>query len=146
MATFTDKAKALAATAAEIAELQGATLEARVLREAFASLIQSGYDNWDGGTDFYTFALEVPIPTYAALENERDQLEETIHNRISQLVRTDSGSRVSNVVISPMFREDSGSGLGPKSLDALADDEAPAFWQPGYFRAFISHVSARPFS
>ncbi len=94
MATLTDKAKALAATAAEIAELQGATLEARVLREAFASLIQSGYDNWDGGTDFYTFALEVPIPTYAALENERDQLEEAIHNRISQLVRADSGKRI----------------------------------------------------
>jgi TIR domain len=49
---------------------------------------------------------------------------------------------VSNVVISPLFRSEPRSGPGPKSMDLPEEEDPPAFWKPGCFRAFISHVSA----
>lgn len=143
METFADRAKPLAATAAEIARLQGASVEARVLGEASASMIHNGYDNYNGGVDLYTLLIEVPVPTYAELEDERDKLEESIRHRVSQLVRTEGGVAISNVVISPVVRQESHASYEPEVPDVSSRETVPTFWQQGYFRAFISHVSSQ---
>lgn len=77
MPSFENQAPSLAATAAEIASLRGASDEARLLRDAKATLVQTGHDNWDGGIDIYALMLEIPIPVYANLEETRSKIEKS---------------------------------------------------------------------
>jgi len=57
MAEFPERANRIVATAAQIAQLQGASLEVTVLQQARASLVETGCDNWNGGTTFFTLML-----------------------------------------------------------------------------------------
>lgn len=140
MTEFRDRAAAIARTAQRIAHLRGASEEAEVLAVANARLIETGYDDFRGETDFYTLALEVPIELYAAIEARRDDLEKSILKRIKDLTRTEAGVAVTQVVVGPKFAE-------PEVLeieDTTGGDGAPAspaFWAPGHFRLFISHPS-----
>jgi hypothetical protein len=146
MATFAERAKALAATAGEIARLKGAELEAKILKDAKPRLVQTGYDNWNGGTDIYSLLLEVSVPLYAATEDQRERLEKSILERIQQLIRAEVGNAISEVVISPILLDDTrpplppeeGAGLRPGDANA---ESIPSFWEPGPFRLLISHVS-----
>ena len=140
MATFTDRARAIIATAAQIAKLQGVTLEATVLEAAVPTLVETGYDNWNGGTDFYTLMLEVPIPAYAALADP-EATEKAIQRRVSQLIRMDAGHQISEVVISPKLADESRPKEEPAGLEVGSED-APSFWHPGFFRLFITHLAA----
>lgn len=141
MATFQERAGRITATAAQIAKIQGASLESSVLDQAKASLVISGYDNWNGGTDLFTLMLEVPIPTYASIDHQREELEQSIERRVSQVVRTEIGNRISDVVISPVLADDYRPVEPAPTMDILAED-IPSFWQSGFFRLFITHVAA----
>jgi len=138
---ITDRLESLVRTALEMASLQGATLDARVLSEARSSLMSSGYSDWNGGTDFYTLVLELPVATYVEVESEQDNLESSIRNRIALQTRTESGEQVSEVVIAPL-PVDAVAQATSISTEVVDESEpVPTFWQPGYFRLFISHVS-----
>jgi hypothetical protein len=138
MTEFRDSAKVLAATAMRLAHIKGATTEAALLGQARAGLIETGYDNWNGGTDFYTLTLEIPIEAYARVESERERLEASILKRVQDLTRAESGRSITQVVISPEL----------ESLEQVAPGEAtgveealPGFWAPGHFRLFVSHCA-----
>jgi hypothetical protein len=146
MATFEDQASALVATAAEIATLRGEFNEAGLLAEARASLVETGYDNWNGGVSIYTLMLEVPVRSYAELEEQRDKLETTILNRVQQLTRGQLGLAIGEVVISPVLVNKDRPPPVDDSLDQIRDSDEmpesiPSYWQPGHFRLFISHAS-----
>lgn len=139
---FEDRAQALAATAGKIARLQEATFEADILQQASASLIQTGSNSdWDVTREFYTLMLEIPIPTYASIDNQREKLEKSINRRVQPLVRADAGKIVTEVVISPVLAEGA-RPAEPVLNQEAAQEDVPSFWQPGYFRLFISHTSA----
>jgi hypothetical protein len=104
--SFEDNAEQLVATAAQIAKLQRLGLEATVLEQASPTLVKTGYDNLDGGTDFYKLVIEVPIATYAQAEGERDKLENSINTRISQLIRKEGRRYLEEVVITPILVDD----------------------------------------
>ena len=57
MPEFRDRAGQLTRTAQQIASLRGATQEAALLAQSSATLIETGYDNWNDGTTFYTLTL-----------------------------------------------------------------------------------------
>lgn len=139
MAEFSDQARSLAATAAEIAKLKGADLEAKVLGRAKARLVQTGYDNWNGGIDIYCLLLEVPVAMYAAVEDQREQIEKSIHHRVRQLTRADAGNSISEVVVSPILVDQTRSPIStsddlPYSEEEAGSSPAPSFWEPGHFR------------
>jgi hypothetical protein len=138
MAEFRERAGQLVRTAQRIANLRGATQEAAVLAQSSATLIETGYDNWNGGTTFYTLTLEVPIPLYAQLEEERAALEKAIQQRISDLTRTEAGTAITEVVISPELAPDSTSEADEANQET---SPAPSFWAAGHFRLFVSHVA-----
>ena len=142
MATFQERAGKITATAAQIAKLQGASIEATVLEKAKSSLLETGYDNWGGGTTFFTLMLEVPIPTYATIDDQREELEKSIRRRVSQIIRTEIGNSISEVVISPILSDES-RPVGPVPSADVPPEEIPSFWQPGFFRLFITHVSTK---
>ena len=148
MPSFEDQATSLAATAAEIASLRGAIDEARLLRDAKATLVQTGHDNWDGGIDIYALMLEVPIPIYADLEERRSKIEKAILDRVQQLIRGYGGVTIGEVVVSPVLVDrvrppapTDGSEQIRGSGEVL--EAAPAYWEPGHFRLFVSHASQK---
>jgi hypothetical protein len=117
----------------------GATLEASVLAQARATLIHTDSDSgyYNGSVDYYTLALEVPVATYARIEDERTQLEESIGARVAALLRTQADVRVNQVVIGPEMTEDEAQHVeGDEAVAA-----PPAFWEAGRFRLFLSHPS-----
>lgn len=142
MASFIDRASALAATAGEIARLKGSEHEAQVLAQAKASLIVTGHDNWENGTDIHSLLLEIGIPLYAAVDEHKERIEKAILDRVRQLIRTESGNAISDVVISPVFVDGPRSPSdGGTALAVESESEAiPSFWEPGHFRLFISHA------
>lgn len=138
MSAFLDRAASIIATAGKIASLQGASLEAVVLSAAKPTLIETGYDSYDGSTTLHTLMLQVPIPTYAAIE-DIEALEKSIQRRVSQIVRTEPANLVTEIVISPELAEAS-KPEEPAAPDSQSE-EVPSFWQPGYFRLFITHLA-----
>lgn len=148
MPNFTDQAQSLAATAGEIARLKGADLEAKLLGQSKAQLVQTGYDNWNGGTDIYALLLEVPVAMYAAVEDQRDKIEKSILGRVHQLTRAETGSSVAEVIISPVLLNHAHvqtSPLGdlPAPAELSEPTSVPSFWEPGHFRLFVSHASEK---
>ena len=85
MLEFRDRAGQLVRTAQQIASLRGAVQEAAVLAQSSATLIETGYDNWNNGITFYTLTIEVPISVYAELDETRTSIEKSIHRRVSEL-------------------------------------------------------------
>ncbi len=47
---------------------------------------QTGYDNWNGGTNLYTLSIEIDAETYAILHSRQERLEEQITKRLSHAV------------------------------------------------------------
>lgn len=74
------------ATAAEMLTVEGLSDAAEILRTAEARVEETGYDNWNGGTAFWTIYLPVPPADYARLGARRSQLEEQIGNRVSAAI------------------------------------------------------------
>ena len=136
MPEFRDTARKIVATIQRIATLQGATEEAHVLEQAKAQLIETGYDSWSGGTDFFTLVLETPISVYAAVERSRETLEKTILKRAKDLTRTEAGVAITEVVIRPALVEPEAELTESPEGDSVT---VPSFWTEGYFRLFITH-------
>lgn len=134
---FEDRATSLVATAAKFALHKGLTIESEILSKAKSSLVKTGYDNWNGGTDLYSLILEVPVTVFADIDEKQATIEGNILERMNQLTRKDFNNRISEVIISPILLENSNTNLKSNS-----DEETiPTFWQPGYFRLFISHLA-----
>jgi hypothetical protein len=65
---FTKDIAPLVATVTELVREDGGEMERRVLQEGRASLEEPEYDNWDGGTYYYTLTLTVPVPLLLSWE------------------------------------------------------------------------------
>lgn len=104
--SLTDRLPALIRTAQEMAKLQGASVDARVLSEARARLVLSGYENWNGGIDPYTLVLELPVSRFVEVEPDQHALENSIRDRIVLQTRVEAGESVSEVVIAPLPVDD----------------------------------------
>ena len=72
----------------------------RVLTQAEIELDQTGYDNWDGGTEIWTVCLRLPIHVFVSIEENRSALVETIEKDLTTVLGTDTGFWV-NIEISP---------------------------------------------
>jgi hypothetical protein len=139
---FTKDIAPLIATITELAREDGASLELRVLEEGRASLEEPEYDNWDGGTYYYTLTLTVPVPLFAQLGDGGSDLEQSISKRINQLQRGPDKHRITAVVIQPgMARSLTAATALSRVIDQRSQAPVPAFWTPGKFRLFLSHVS-----
>lgn len=92
------------------------------------------HDNWNGGIDTYLIKLNLPLDVYFKLKDtERiEEAERKIASFYEDMLKGDESIRLSGVAITP--RDDSHIDFGNNNNDSM--------WQPGYFRLFISHVSA----
>lgn len=63
---------------------------AAIVRAYPARAEQTGYDNWNGGTELWTVYFEVPPKDYARLGGRREQLEGQITARLKAVLEPDS--------------------------------------------------------
>lgn len=69
---------------------EGMSEAARLVREHPAKAEQTGYDNWNGGTEIWEIQIEIPAQEFARLGAKRAQLEEQISARLKTILETDS--------------------------------------------------------
>lgn len=139
MSDFRSRARQIVRTAHQLTALRGSAIVAFVLEKAQATLINTGYDAYGGGVDYYTLTLELPVSAYVSVEDQRSALEKVILQLVQDIVRADSGSHITEVVISPQLAED--DATSPTAAEPSAATP-PGFWAPGHFRLFLSHPSA----
>jgi hypothetical protein len=77
---------------------EGMTEAAELLREADAEVVETGYDNWNGGTRFYTVFLSIDPASYGRLGPKRATLEEQISTRVQSAYEQDDNNRFSATI------------------------------------------------
>lgn len=72
-----------------------------ILQNASLRIEQTGYDNWNGGTDIYGIYFSIPIILYAQYDNSIKDIEKSISEKIAVLFRQYTNIWVGEVLISP---------------------------------------------
>lgn len=96
--------------------------------------IWQDHDNWNGGIDTYLIKLNLPLDVYYKLK-DADRMAEAEGKILSfygDMMKGEESIRLSGIAISPS--DNSQMDFGTNNNDSM--------WKPGYFRLFISHVSA----
>ncbi len=102
-----------------------------VLSEGRPELTENDYDNWNGGTTYFTLSIGVPPHVFVKIEDHLDAVESRILERVKSLTRTETHDFIDKVVVQP------GTAAARRVVPA---SETP-FWMPGHFKLFISHLS-----
>jgi TIR domain len=128
-------------TLLDIYRHQGQSDILELLESANARIEQTGYDNWNGGTYVYSLMLDVPIPVFAALEPKLVDIEKNISSKLAIICRDlgeDTKDWLNTTVIVPLTTKL--TSVGPRAKPA--EVEVKHIWKEGFFRLFLSHVSA----
>lgn len=135
---FPMAAEDVVATLAEFFQHQGRSDIVELLDNASAHLEQTDYDNWNGGTYTYGLMLDVPVPIFANVEPNLDEVEKIVSEKLSTICRGYSNDHLNSATISPLTTKATRSGLGKKPTEA----DVSTIWAGSHFRLFLSHVSA----
>ena len=69
---------------------EGMAEAAAVVRSYPARAEQTGYDNWNGGTNLWEVQFELPAQDYARLGAKHSQLEEQITTRLKTVLEQET--------------------------------------------------------
>lgn len=108
--------------------------DARLIRVASLSLEQTEYDNWNGGTYFFTICLRLPLEVFVEIESQLEEIEKRLLHVSQSLWRVYGNDSFSAVSIYPASVSKDGT---ESPVDTLT--QVPGFWAPKHFRLFISH-------
>ncbi len=72
-----------------------------ILNSAQITLEQTGYDNWNGGTYFYTLHLLVDIGTFVKIRDRIQSIESDLLEKFSVATRHYGNEEISNITIVP---------------------------------------------
>lgn len=81
------EAEALLYTLAKLYMHRGEAKEVAILADCEPVLRQTDYDNWDGGIHLYTLFLQVSLPVYMQIADERKEYETKFFEQIRQFFR-----------------------------------------------------------
>ncbi|HWP98321.1 MAG TPA: abortive infection family protein [Syntrophomonadaceae bacterium] len=102
---FIESTESYLATITQLFTLEGAINEVDLLAKAMAETVQTGYDNWNGGTNMYTLYLQVPISLYTQIIMDKETIEGKVLDKLGLVIRDDNNYYV-KVVISPELLKD----------------------------------------
>ena len=69
-----------------------------ILSQSTSRIEESGYDNWNGGTYFYTLYLEVPVELFASIESNLTKHEKAIESKLQLALRENLNHILNDVV------------------------------------------------
>ena len=81
MANVFEEPEAALATAAKLLDAEDLHEAAGLRRACQARFEQTGYENWNGGTNIYTLYLRIPPEEYARLSSYRETIEKQIDEK-----------------------------------------------------------------
>jgi len=125
-------------TLVDIYRHQGQSDIVEILESASARIEQTHYDNWNGGTYTYALMLDVPVPVFAAQEAKLQEIEKSSSSKLAIFSRNLTNDHLNSVSITPLTSKS--TSVGPRAKPA--DAEVKHIWKEGFFRLFLSHVSA----
>lgn len=102
-----------------------------LLNEGTPELIENNYDNWNGGTTYFTLSVSVPPHGFVHIEDRLDVVEKKLLERVKSLTRTETHDFIDTVVVQP----------GMTAAQRVVPESETPFWLPGHFKLFISHLS-----
>lgn len=99
MTSLPDKTEAIVRNLARLYALKNQTSVVELLVRSTAEMIQSFYDNWNGGTYGYTLTLHAPVHLYSVVEERIPDLERELLERASPLLRGFENESLQSIVI-----------------------------------------------
>lgn len=122
-------------TLARLFAAEAAAKEVAVLTYSSPEVIETGYDNWNGGTTFHTLFLHVPINLYPQLQGGLEKIEKAICKKAQALLAQFTSDCLSDVKVvpavveDPQWREKAGAWLSGSKLSnqgrVRSDNVAP---------------------
>ena len=86
--------------------------------------------------------LDVPVAVFATIEPKLPKIEKSISSKLSIICRGLGNEYLGGVTITPLTSKS--TSVGPKAQPASI--EVKHLWTEGFFRLFLSHVSAHKVS
>ncbi len=93
-------------TLARLIAADGAAREVAVLTYSSPEIVESGYDNWNGGITSYTLYLHVPLALYPQLQEGLGKIEDSILEKAEIFLARFFNDRLSQVKVIPAVVED----------------------------------------
>lgn len=108
----------------------------RVFNTKHLNSYVNNHDNWNGGIDYCTIEINVSPAEYAKLkkDNKIDNLEKCIASAFDDATKGDEGIVFNNILIVP------NANIEEDEIIESIDDFT--FWNFGYYKIFISHLTA----
>jgi len=129
-------------TLAQIYAMQGQRRQVAILARARPLVEQTNYDNWNGGTYWYSLSLRIPISLYAQIEEDREEIEKDICSRIQPLIRGYQNENLDSVIISLEIENDQNWRKNAiRWLDSSGSNSLKKRVRKYKYDVFISHAS-----
>jgi hypothetical protein len=103
---FWEDPEPLLSTLARLFAREGATQEVAILATSRASIEHTEYDNWDGGTNFYTLYVRVPHWLFGRIEPSASEIGQRILEKAGPILRPSRGHFLRDVELVPDLVED----------------------------------------
>lgn len=82
-------------TVAELLRRKGEKDALRILTQADIEILETDYDNWNGGTELWTAYLRVPVDVFVPIEDVRDNVCQVISKNLETVIGKNAGYWVS---------------------------------------------------
>ncbi|AVX21017.1 hypothetical protein SAMN02745885_00459 [Carboxydocella sporoproducens DSM 16521] len=79
---FIEYSESMVATVAKLFALEGSAKEVAILAHAVLEVVQTNFDNWNGGTYFYTLYLYLPLNLYVQIVEEKEKIQKRIYEKL----------------------------------------------------------------
>ncbi|MBI4803341.1 MAG: toll/interleukin-1 receptor domain-containing protein [Elusimicrobia bacterium] len=135
---FNDQVSSIVATLSCIFKAQERKEYVKILDAASPAIEETEYDNWNGGTYYYTLFLEVSVEIFAMIESALSKHESEIAAKLQAVVRENGNHILNRVVIRPQLVEPAGS-VAPSHSES---ERAQVVWAGKPIKVFISHQHA----
>lgn len=99
-------AEAVLGTLARIFASEGAAREVAVLTYSAPDLVETSYDNWNGGTTTYSLYLHVALNLYSQLQENLGPIEEAICSKAQIFLDQFPNDHLTQVKVIPAVTED----------------------------------------
>ena len=142
--TIENDLEKLLRTLAQIYAMQGKRREVTVLAKSQATIEQTDFDNWNGGTYGYTIYLSVKSSLYAQIEEDINQIENDFRDHTEPLIRAYNNEYIQEFVISLEMEDDQNwRHNAVKWLDTAQEPISHKPKQDGgpLYDIFISHAT-----
>jgi hypothetical protein len=93
-------------TLARLFAAEGQAKEVAVLTYSSPEIVETGYDNWNGGTTIYSLFLHVPLSLYPQIQDGLGNLEGAILDKAQLFLEKFPNDRLTQVKVLPAVVED----------------------------------------